>query len=52
MSIKLELEDFEVNAILQTLGKLPTSSNAWPLVQKIQNQAEAQVPKHDDVKSE
>jgi len=45
MNIKLELEDFEVNAILQTLGQLPTSSGAWPLVQKIQQQSEVQKPK-------
>jgi hypothetical protein len=29
---------------LQTLGQLPTSSGAWPLVVKIKEQAEAQVP--------
>jgi hypothetical protein len=44
MIIKLELEIEEVNAVLQTLGNLPTSSGAWPLVVKIKQQAEAQVP--------
>lgn len=44
--IKLELTVEEVNAILQTLGQLPTSSGAWPLVMKIKEQAESQV-KHD-----
>ena len=44
MNIKLELEIEEVNAVLQTLGNLPTSSGAWPLVVKIKQQAEAQVP--------
>ena len=34
----------EVNAILQTLGNLPTSSGAWPLVVNIKQQAESQVP--------
>lgn len=52
MSIKLELEIVEVNAILQTLGKLPTETGAYPLMVKIKEQAEAQVPKQDDVKSE
>ena len=41
--IKLELSIEEVNAILQTLGNLPTSSGAWPLVVKIKKQAEEQV---------
>jgi len=45
MNIKLELTVEEVNGILQTLGQLPTSSGAWPLVVKIKEQAEPQVPK-------
>jgi len=45
--IKLELTVEEVNAILQTLGNLPTSSGAWPLVLKIKEQAEAQVKAND-----
>jgi hypothetical protein len=44
MDIKLTLNIEEVNAVLQTLGNLPTSSGAWPLVVKIKQQAEAQVP--------
>jgi hypothetical protein len=44
MSINLALSVDEVNAILQTLGSLPTSSGAWPLVVKIKEQAEAQIP--------
>lgn len=43
MNIQLELTVEEVNAILQTLGQLPTASGAWPLVVKIKEQAEAQV---------
>ena len=43
--IKLELSVEEVNAILQVLGQLPTSSGAWPLVVKIKEQAEPQVVK-------
>lgn len=42
--INLELSVEEVNAILQTLGNLPTASGAWPLVVKIKGQAEAQLP--------
>lgn len=41
--ISLNLTVEEVNAILGTLGQLPTSSGAWPLVVKIKEQAEAQV---------
>lgn len=43
MLINLNLTVDEVNAILNTLGQLPTSSGAWPLVVKIKEQAEAQV---------
>jgi hypothetical protein len=43
MDINLTLNVEEVNAVLQTLGQLPTSSGAWPLVVKIKEQAEAQV---------
>jgi hypothetical protein len=42
--ITLSLEIEEVNGILQCLGQLPTSSGAWPLVVKIKEQAEPQVP--------
>lgn len=42
LGIKLTVE--EVNAVLHTLGNLPTSSGAWPLVVKIKEQAEAQLP--------
>jgi hypothetical protein len=49
--IKLELTVEEVNAILQVLGQLPTSSGAWPLVVKIKEQAEPQVPKTEEVKA-
>jgi hypothetical protein len=44
MEITLKLTVEEVNGILQTLGQLPTSSGAWPLVVKIKEQAESQVP--------
>jgi hypothetical protein len=43
--MKLELEVNEINFVLQTLGNLPSSSGVWPLILKIKEQAEAQVPK-------
>lgn len=43
MEVNLTLTVDEVNAVLQTLGNLPTSSGAWPLVVKIRDQAEPQV---------
>lgn len=42
MNIQLELND--INFILQTLGNLPSSSGVWPLIVKIKEQAEAQLP--------
>lgn len=45
--IKLELTIEEVNGILAVLGDMPTKSGAWPLVIKIKEQAELQVPKED-----
>ena len=45
--IKLELEQNEVEAIMTVLGDLPTKSNAWPLVMKIQQQAAPQIPQED-----
>ncbi len=39
--MKLDLTTEEVQAILQVLGQLPTSSGAWPLLVKIKEQAEA-----------
>jgi hypothetical protein len=43
--MKLELDVNEINFVLQTLGNLPSSSGVWPLIVKIKEQAEAQVPK-------
>lgn len=34
----LDLETNEVQFILQVLGQLPTSSNVYPLVKKIESQ--------------
>lgn len=47
MEIKLTLTVEEVNGILATLGQLPTSSGAWPLVVKIKEQATQQLPKEE-----
>jgi hypothetical protein len=44
VNVNLTLSVDEVNAVLHTLGNLPTSSGAWPLVVKIKEQAEAQLP--------
>jgi hypothetical protein len=44
MEVNISLTVDEVNAVLHTLGNLPTSSGAWPLVVKIKEQAEAQLP--------
>jgi hypothetical protein len=44
MELMIRLTVEEVNAVLHTLGNLPTSSGAWPLVVKIKEQAEAQLP--------
>ena len=43
--MKLELEVNEINFVLQTLGNLPSSSGVWPLILKIKEQAEVQLPK-------
>lgn len=43
--MNLNLETNEVQFILNVLGQLPTSSNAYLLWKKIEEQAIAQVPK-------
>ena len=43
MNIQLDIN--EVNFILQTLGELPSKTGVWPLILKIKDQADAQVPK-------
>jgi hypothetical protein len=48
MEINLTLNVDEINAVLHTLGNLPTSSGAWPLVVKIKQQAEGQLPKEEE----
>ncbi len=43
--MKLELDVNEINFVLQTLGELPSKSGVWPLILKIKEQAETQLPK-------
>ena len=40
--IKLELEQNEVQFILNMLGELPSKSGCFPLIVKVQSQAQAQ----------
>jgi hypothetical protein len=46
-NIKLELTVEETNAILQVLGELPTKTGAFPLLVKVKEQADAQMPKKE-----
>ena len=39
---------YAINFILQTLGELPSKSGVWPLIVKVKEQAEAQVPKPNE----
>jgi hypothetical protein len=50
--IKLELELEAVNDILNVLGQLPTASGAWPLMQRIRQQAEAQAQSEEHTEAE
>lgn len=47
MEITLKLDLNEVNAVLDSLGNLPTSTNVWPLAAKIRAQAKEQLPKEE-----
>jgi hypothetical protein len=44
LPIKLELNLNEVEGILAGLGELPTKTNAFALLMKIQSQVQMQVP--------
>ena len=46
--MNLNLETAEVNFILQVLGQLPTSSNVYPLLKKIEAQAIEQTPQPEN----
>jgi len=43
--MKLELDANEVQFIINVLGEMPAKSGVWPLIVKIKEQAETQVPK-------
>ena len=43
MEVTIKLSVDELNAVLQCLGQLPTSSGVYPLMMKIRSQAEQQV---------
>jgi hypothetical protein len=49
--MNLNLETAEVNFILQVLGQLPTSSNVYPLLKKIEGQAIEQTPQPEPKES-
>jgi hypothetical protein len=49
VEIKLTLSVEEVNAVLQVLGELPSKTGAWPLIVKIKEQADVQLPKPESV---
>ena len=48
METILKLEISEVNFVLQVLGQLPTNSNVYPLLKKIEAQTQEQVQKVED----
>ena len=43
--MNLNLEVNEVQFILTVLGEMPAKSGVWPLIVKVKEQADAQVPK-------
>jgi hypothetical protein len=50
MNLNLELN--EVQFILNVLGELPSKSGVWPLIVKVKEQAEAQLPKEEPAAQE
>ena len=48
MQINLVLDIEEVNGLLNLIGQMPTSTNVWPLANKIRSMAEAQMPKAEE----
>jgi len=47
MNLNLNLDQNEVQFILNVLGDLPAKTGVWPLIVKIKEQAEAQIPKDE-----
>jgi hypothetical protein len=46
--MNLDLDQNEVQFILNVLGEMPAKSGVWPLIVKIKEQAEAQLPKESE----
>jgi hypothetical protein len=49
LKVTLTLDIEQVNAILQTLGQLPTSSGAFPLLVEIKKQADDQFKANEPI---
>jgi hypothetical protein len=49
MNVNLILHIDEVRWLLDLMGQQPTSSNVWPLANKVRMMAETQLPKPDGV---
>ena len=49
LTINLSIE--EINVVLHTLGQLPTSSGAYPLLVNIKAQADKLIEESNDAKS-
>ena len=49
LTINLSIE--EINVVLHTLGQLPTSSGAYPLLVNIKAQADRQIEESNNAKS-
>ena len=47
MDINLTLNVQEVNAVLSVLGEIPAKMGSWPLIVKIKEQADAQIPQEN-----
>ena len=52
MEITLKLELQEVNALLDIMGQLPTSTNIWPLAAKVRAMAEEQLAAQQPAKED
>ena len=50
--MQISLEENEINAILASLGDLPSNSGTWPLMMKIKVQADAQLVEPEEESEE
>lgn len=48
----LTLNEAQVNAVLGSLGNLPTNSGVWPLIQVILQQVQSQLPEKTEESTE